>query len=461
MGFIDRVRGLFRGQTHAPLERAEAAPGRAGSVLPSQSLWEQFGRIGGGVTPATVSNIIRAADGGDPSLLIDLGNESRQRDGHLHSVLQTREIAVASLPWELIIDGQKKRSSRGARQRSFCEKALRGNREFRRLLAHLSGAFYPGYAVGEMVWVNEGGKLLPKSFLCHSPRRFGFRREDGLLVWRERGGQEIDFRRAWPDKFITSQPRVNGDVPCREGLLRVLMWLALFRNWSLSDLLKLAELAWKPWRIGVYKKTASKEDRDNLESILAGMTSSGAALHSEAVEVQFKWPEMKGGSSSGQGGTHEGLFDICGREMSKAVLGQTLTTEAGKIGSQALGNVHDGVRRDILEADAVHLAEVITRDIIEPMVRLNFGPTAPVPTFRFITEEFSDIESFATAIATLSGPDVKLKISADYVRDKVGIPKPDAEDELVGHWVDVDVSDLGKPANDTPPPVDEPADEAA
>ena len=236
----------------------------------------------------------------------------------------------------------------------------------------------------------------------------------------------VDFLAEWPNKFIVSQPRITGDVQCREGLVRVLMWAGLFRNWTLSDWLKLGEIAWKPWRTGEYQKGATREDVDALINVLESMTSSGVAMVPDTTKLKVEWPGGQGGVKA----SHSELFDVVGREMSKAVLGQTLTTEAGKIGSQALGSVHNEIRKDILEADARQLAAVITRDLITPMIRLNFGPTAPVPILRFLTEDAEDLQAFSKSIQQFV--DAGLRIPAAWVRDRAGIPDPDEEEEMLG-----------------------------
>ena len=47
------------------------------------------------------------------------------------------------------------------------------------------------------------------------------------------------------------------------------------------------------------------------------------------------------------------MAEFCNREMSKAVLGQTLTTDtAGATGTYSTGRVHAQVRRDLVQADA-------------------------------------------------------------------------------------------------------------
>jgi len=475
MAFGDRLRTFFsRGKKPSDLSELPGAPrpvsqdlpygsspaAEPTQVLPDLSLWLQFQRIGGSLTPQQVSEIIRSADVGFMYRLVDLANEMRQKDGHLHAVLQTRETAVTRLRWELFYEGQDPKSKKGARQRKFVDATLRSCDGFARMLAHLAGAVYYGYAVSEIIWEMQGGKMLPKRFVNHSPRRFRYMQADGLFVWHDVNmGEPVDFRTQYPDKFLVAHPRVTGDVPVREGLARVLMWLALFRNWTLSDWLKLAEIAWKPWRLGKYKKDknpASKEDKAGLADILANMSGSGVAVYPDTTEVELRWPDSSGTGRS----DHSGLIEWAGKEISKAVLGQTLTTEQGKVGSHALGKVHEGVKQDLVDADAAYLAEVLTEQLIAPLVRMNFGPKAPIPKLRFVTKDSVDVLQFANALDYLTGPNVRMRIPAVWSREQLGIPEPTKDDEILGDY-DVDTSELDdptKPANDDDDKAD---DEAA
>lgn len=440
------VRSLF--------QRAGERPGvqLSGSVLPDQSVWAQFQRIGGSVTPQQVSEIIREADSGYTARFVDLANESRQKDCHLQSVLFTRESALSSLPWELHVEGSTKKKPKGQRQTRFVESCLRGHPGLADLFGHLAGGAYYGYAVAETDWqLNARGQIVPRSFVRHSARRFGFRMSDGRLIWRDQssGSKDVDFRADFPRKFLVSQPRITGDVQIREGLARILVWAALFRNWTISDWLKLAELAWKPWRIGVYEKNADKEDIDHLEALCRNLVASGSGTHARDVELKLLWP---GGGAGGSKPGHSDLFDRMGAEMSKAVVGQTLTTEQGRVGSQALGSVHDSVKKDIRDFDAECVASVITRDLIRPLIEMNFGPTAPVPEFRFVTRDSADMKAFAESMEKLASKDVHMRIPAEWARDELGIPEPDEDDELLGSWnYEVDTVDIeADPKNDPP-----------
>jgi hypothetical protein len=59
--------------------------------------------------------------------------------------------------------------------------------------------------------------------------------------------------------------------------------------------------------------------------------------------------------------------------MSKAVLGQTLTVDAGERGARSLGEVHLQVREDIVRQDAQALMSLVNGQLIPWIVELNIG----------------------------------------------------------------------------------------
>ena len=271
--------------------------------------------------------------------------------------------------------------------------------------------------------------LVPVGFRNHSARRFRFSQATGALGYWDANApkslEPLDVHKRWPLKFIQHQPRVNGDIPAREGLGRVLVWASIFRTWSISDWLRLAELAWKPWRMGKYKPDANDEEIDGLIAALDTLTSSGVGVFSDRAEINVEWPER------GRGGKpeHEALADWLGAEMSKATLGQTLTVEQGERGARSLGEVHDRVRKDIRELDAISLAVTINRDLVIPMHTMNFGSEGEPPVFLFITDDAIDRGAFGRMLDAMVRAGVK--IPQKWARDKAGIPEPQTDDELL------------------------------
>jgi len=470
MGLLARIAGRFGSVSSAQSLSA------ATSVVPVLSLWEQFNRQSGNQTPQTVSQIILEADGGNPSRLVDLSNDLRQKDGHLHATLSTRENALSALP--LTIDpflerGEREPSDQDAEIAGFVQDAFEGAagngqdiRSLYDLVPHLNGAVYHGYSNAETAWVRDGRWLLPEGFRLIDQRRFAFRSNDSRLVFKDSpiasayaGG--VDLMAEFPGQFLQHQPRINGDVPCREGLSHLLVWPATFRNWDIIDWLRLAELAWKPWRIGRLKGKAGKEDRDRLVYVLERLTNAGIAVIGENADIELLWPGQEGGGSR-SGSTHKELADWLGAEMSKAILGQTLTTEQGTVGSYSLGKVHDQVRKDIRDQDAKAVAATLRRDLVRPLVLLNYGPNVPLPNVAFQTEDATDLNQFSEAVTKLK--DAGLPIPLWYVYDVTGIPQPQEDDEVLGEGdesdeEDVDMTGLEEDEPDEELPDGEPVEE--
>jgi phage gp29-like protein len=128
------------------------------------------------------------------------------------------------------------------------------------------------------------------------------------------------------------------------------------------------------------------------------------------------------------------LIDLCNREISKAVLGQTLTTEVGKTGSYAAGRVHGEVRQDLVEADGRAIEDVLQRDILGPLVFFNFGEDAVrqlLPKWRIKTEPPEDLKQAADTYQVLISQ-IGLPVAKDHLYDRFHIPKPEAKQETVG-----------------------------
>lgn len=408
------------------------------SPIPDLPLWYQFQQIGGNLSPQSVSNILREADTGYPQRLVDLFHELRQKDATLHSVMQTRELALGGCDWGCLPPETPagKRKQRQAQDiADDCTAMVGATANFPELVAHLVGAGTGfGHSHSENMWTRDGSRLFIERFKNISPRRFVFDFDNGQLLFLDVASMGadiadgVDLVTEYPGKFVRYRPRVNGDVPIREGLARLLVWPALFRNWDLRDWLQLAEMAWKPRIVGTYKEGASQEDIVALKQAVSRFSSTGHLTISERVSIAIEWAKAAGTQNTS---AHKELFDSMSAELAKAVLGQTLTTEQGAKGSQALGNVHDRVRADILDADARGVERAIREFVLRPYVELNYGATAPVPWFRFDTERATDTTALATSIQSLSAAGMRT-IPESWVRDEFGIPEPQGDEPVVG-----------------------------
>lgn len=433
------------------------------------ALREQYQRIGGGLTPAQVTNIMRAADVGQPALLVDLFNESRQKDGHLQGICFTRDVAVALCNLDFVDAESSKRKDKKAL--ALCRRIRDDFENFSTLVEHLTASYVTGHATAVVEWKKTSdGLLLPYKATRLHAREFIFEQTAGALRYRRYQGDTVgvDLAAENPGRVIQLQRRITGDVQVREGLIRCLVWAAIFRNWSLKDWIALGEIGWKPWRIGSYKKGASQEDIDGLVEALEFLGNTGTAALADTTAVQVEWPK---GMAPGTGGssTHRELLDTMGREMSKAVLGQTTSTEPGPNGDRASTETRDRMRTDICTSEAVMVAAVLRAQMFAQAVAINIGPDVDVPVPWFETGDALDQLQFAHSVQALSGKNgAGVRLPAKWVRGELGAPEPKDGEEVIGVAAEPepDPSDPQEPTEpldgDPPPkPAAKPAKKAA
>ena len=428
-------------------DRAPSVAGKVSQVQGARPLSQQYLRLGP-QRPDGAAAILRLADQGYMWQLCDLLEQQRTTDCHLQTVCSRRERAVSALSWQILPASPRPRDLRVAawvedRLKAFGGERLNGLdlRSLSETATHLNAAPIHGYAAAEVTWHKDGRYVVPSGALPMPPRRFVYSQEDASLRWWDASGPA----HAYPGKdllgefpagrFLQHRPRTNGAVGSREGLIRPLVWTSLFRTWDIGDLIKLAELAWKPYRMGKYKNGAGDEDIADLEQALKDLTSNGwTTFNEDKVNILIEYAKNR---SAGDGGLHIQFANFLGAEMSKVALGATLTVEEGTRGTARTAGVHQDVSVEVRDADARAEEGTWQRQLVAPMTRYNFG-RVPMPQFRFITEDGADLLSLANAMDKVLAHD--LDVPAAWLRAQLGIPEPDVGEELVGKPARVDPS---------------------
>jgi len=85
-------------------------------------------------------------------------------------------------------------------------------------------------------------------------------------------------------------------------------------------------------------------------------------------------------------GIHSGCIETVNKEISKAVLGRTLTTDIGSAGSYAAARAHNLVREGLAVSDRKQIAEDFTR-LVKVRTFYNFGEEVSPPEFEFAKDD--------------------------------------------------------------------------
>jgi len=107
--------------------------------------------------------------------------------------------------------------------------------------------------------------------------------------------------------------------------------------------------------------------------------------------------------------------------MSKAILGQTATTE-GTPGRLGADDAQDLVRHDLIKADEESLAKTYRSQFIRPLVGYNFGWDKPLPWFKFRFETAEDLKDLSEVYKNLR--EINQPMSAEHVSERFKIPLP-------------------------------------
>ena len=372
------------------------------------------------LTPASVADILRQASMGQAREFLLAAADVEEKDLHYRAVLQTRKLSVAGLP--LVISPAD--DSRAAKKAADLAQAAVDAIGTGDLLVQLLDALSKGYAVGEIVWRLDGPQWLPQTVLPRPPEWFQFDRLTGRqlrLVDGSFEGAELPSM-----KFICHAPSMVSGLPILGGLARSALWAWVFKSYALRDWSAFAELYGQPIRLGKYDASATRDDIAVLKRAVFDIGSDAAAVLPASMALEF----VEAGGKTASADLYEKLIGYIDRQVSKAVLGQTLTTDQGSSGSLAQATVHNEVRADLIRADARALAATLLRDLIIPVVRLNLGDAAPLPHVELKVEEPEDMAALATQLTQLGA--LGLPIPEAWVRAKWGIPEAKAGEALLG-----------------------------
>ncbi len=115
---------------------------------------------------------------------------------------------------------------------------------------------------------------------------------------------------------------------------------------------------------------------------------------------------------------YESLCNFVSTRVTKAILGQTLTTGHGNVGSFALGQIHNQVREDIMQADIEDLQRFVNT-ILGYVDAVNFG--SGVNIWLSLPKQI-DMEKRISVDSKLVS--MGLPISEDYFYDTYGVDRP-------------------------------------
>ncbi len=296
-------------------------------------------------------------------------------DPHVFACTQSRKAGVLSLDWEINrgLDKDEKAQT--------IEKLLK-KLDINKLISDILDATQFGFQPLEIMWKKEkSGYILPEKIIAKPPEWFCFD-DDNNLKFRTKEnyyGEIVSEK-----KFLLAQNNPSYNNPYGERTLSRVFWSVTFKKGGLKFWVVFTEKYGMPHLIGKHPRGATQEETNTLADMLEEMVQDAIAVIPDDSSV-----EIQEANKSSSAEIYEKLIDKMNAEISKAILGQTLTTEIGSTGSYAASNTHMQVRQDIIDSDK-KLVESVINQLIRWIYEINYS-NEDIPIFEMYAPEDVDL----------------------------------------------------------------------
>lgn len=325
-------------------------------------------------------------------------------DGHMEAVWGKRQDAITNKELTFTRDGKTDEE---------IEKIL-NSPDMRQMLKDLHDSILWGYTLLQVnsITYNEDEEryeinydLIPRKHV-HPEKEFQCISKEQNSVTRD-----ILFKEPPLSKYCLW---AGGDTDM--GLMIKAAQYVIYKRGNFGDWAQFAELFGMPFREARYEDY-DEDTRGKLEQAMENYGGNAWAVLPKSAD--FKLHDAVKGTA---GSLYKLLHDACNAEISKCILGNTLTTEQGENGARSLGEVHQDVE------DAKHLSDLkFLNDILNTKFKailkaFGFNVAAGQIGFKGAGLNW---EAVSKAWNVLKEVRKEMPVDDDYIYDELQIPKPD------------------------------------
>lgn len=361
--------------------------------------------------PSRLANAFAAADQGyitDQSALFELVEE---QDSHLFAELAKRRRSVTGLGWQLTPPDDANQAELD-RTEELAD-VLRNIPRFEDAQYDMTDAIGKGFAAMEIEW-QTGSTWMPKALLWVPQRMFQVQRDTGAVQFLKMGVPEA----LWPGKWIVHEHRAKSGYIEQSALFRVLAWTYAYKAYNVRDMQRFLEVYGLPLRLGKYPAGIAPKQRDELLKAVRNIGHDGAGVVPATMSIDFI-------QATNSGTVNDFLSSITywERKQSLAILGGTLTSQAdGHTSTNALGLIHDKVRREIMLHDVRQIQPTINAQLVKPIALVNgMFSEERMPKFSYLTEETVDQSKMADVLTKATK--IGMQIDVEWAHKAMQIPR--------------------------------------
>jgi hypothetical protein len=295
-------------------------------------------------------------------------------DSHLESVWSIRCSATSGAQWFCSAGGDGAKEKEAAQV--FAEQL--GSLDIPRIIEEMMDAVAYGYSPLEVIWFPDKGRWGIGDILGKPPQWFEFDQENRLVFRSGVIGTEM----LPENRFLIARHRPSYANPYGVKVFSKCYWPVTFKKNGFRWWTVFVEKYGGAFMYGKYPSNVDKTYKAELLTALDKMIADAVAIVPSDSEITIDSLANKGGGSL----VHKEYIEACNKEISKAVLGETLTTDIGNTGSYAAAQAHNLVRQELAEADRRRISTCFNR-LAAVWTFYNYGAGVMPPAFEFIKDE--------------------------------------------------------------------------
>lgn len=326
------------------------------------------------LTPQSLSSIYQQCKvSGYMQLKADLDEQVMSRDMHLASVDRARRVGTTSRQFRT---RPANATSNAVIIKNYVQSVVEGIDRFSDSCYELLSALHAGFSLAELVWKTKTVRFAVEKdktakikvpvpiqidWVNNRHVQFDVNKDIPLI---NQGNGYIKLEDA-PHKFIYHV--VSGDGQARmRGYMWQVAWGVLWKNPALARWAVCLDLFGVP---SIWIKNAKDifENPERKAEYLAFAQELGqgrVGITTDDLEVEIK--DSPTGLDAR--GMHAALIGLVNSEMSKVVLGSTLTTELSQTGSYNAAAEHAMVKESFIRQDAVNLGNTLRTYLFKPIL---------------------------------------------------------------------------------------------
>lgn len=309
-----------------------------------------------------------------------------QRDPRVKSVLSTRVLGVAGLPfeWRWPIDYTPNAKDLAALE---VLKTYWGQIATQSTIASiLRNVVLMGFSISNVYWKLQGDIYIPELHPFH-PSNIQFNIADWRFIAFTLAQGTATVDPTDPNWMVFSE--LDDRQPWMQGAIRSISLPWVQKNFALGDWRALSATHGMPIRklmMPVESGTPPEEDPQQFIQDIALSARVGApVLLPNGADLQLM--EVKNNSSD----IFKDGVDNANTDIAIAILGQNLAVEV-KGASLAATRAHLQILQEYLEADCAMLSQVFHTQLLQDFYSINFGPDVVVPIPVWVSTPPEDIE---------------------------------------------------------------------